>query len=172
MKITKITYQGEIRVQLLEQAQLSRHFKLIVLLQQWGWNNVSVFPTVPVFQWYWEIFMNELINIDRSLSSMIQDKVISCLLYGSDAFYNKTNHKIIIFTLLFIKDTAQKVKFSIKDFFSKCDQIRRKLRIWSHLLKKSLMVNFIFLCSETHTDLTIPFSKSFLFCYILVIQIS
>ena len=24
----------------------------------------------------------------------------------------------------------------IKDFFSKCDQIRRKLRIWSHLLKK------------------------------------
>ena len=28
--------------------------------------------------------------------------------------------------------TAQKMKFSIKDFFSKCDQIRRKLRIWSH----------------------------------------
>ena len=34
--------------------------------------------------------------------------------------------------------------FSIKDFLSKCDQIRRKLRIWSHLLKKSLMENFIF----------------------------
>ena len=31
------------------------------------------------------------------------------------------------------------MKFSNKDFFSKCDQIRRKLRIWSHLLKKSLM---------------------------------
>ena len=30
------------------------------------------------------------------------------------------------------------------NFFSKCDQIRRKLRIWSHLLKKSLMENFIF----------------------------
>ena len=44
--------------------------------------------------------------------------------------------------------TAQKMKFSIKDFFSKCDQIRRKLRIWSHLLKKSLMEmeSFIF-CS-------------------------
>ena len=41
-------------------------------------------------------------------------------------------------------DTAQKMKFSIKDFFSKCDQIRRKLRIWSHLLKKSLTENFIF----------------------------
>ena len=36
------------------------------------------------------------------------------------------------------------MKFSIKDFFIKCDQIRRKLRIWSHLLKKSLMKNFIF----------------------------
>ena len=40
--------------------------------------------------------------------------------------------------------TAQKMKFSIKDFFSKCDQIRRKLQIWSHLLKKSVMENFIF----------------------------
>ena len=43
--------------------------------------------------------------------------------------------------------TAQKIKFSINDFSSKCDQIRRKLGIWSHLLKKPLMKNFIFLCS-------------------------
>ena len=43
------------------------------------------------------------------------------------------------------------MKFSIKDFFSKCDQIRSKVRILSYLLKKSLMENFIFLweiCSE------------------------
>ena len=40
--------------------------------------------------------------------------------------------------------TAQIRKFSIKDFFSKCDQIRRNMRIWSHLLKKSVMENFIF----------------------------
>ena len=39
---------------------------------------------------------------------------------------------------------AQKMKFYIKDFFSKCDQIRSFLRIWSHLLKKSLMEDFIF----------------------------
>ena len=38
------------------------------------------------------------------------------------------------------KATAQKMKFSI-----------RKLRIWSHLLKKSLMENFIF-CSVTFRD--------------------
>ena len=36
------------------------------------------------------------------------------------------------------------MKFSIKDIFSKCDQIRRKLRIWSCLLKNSIMENFIF----------------------------
>ena len=36
------------------------------------------------------------------------------------------------------------MKFSIKDFLSKCDQIRSFLRIWSYLLKKSLMKNFIF----------------------------
>ena len=36
------------------------------------------------------------------------------------------------------------MKFSIKDFFSKCDPIRRKVRIWSHLLKKPFMENFSF----------------------------
>ena len=39
--------------------------------------------------------------------------------------------------------TAQKMKFSIQDFFSKCDQIQ-SLQIWSFLLKKSLMENSIF----------------------------
>ena len=33
--------------------------------------------------------------------------------------------------------TAQKMKFSIKNFFSKCDQIRSFLRIWSHSLEKT-----------------------------------
>ena len=46
--------------------------------------------------------------------------------------------------------TAQKMKFSIKGFFSKCDQIHSSLRIWSHLLKKSLMENFIF-CAVIQT---------------------
>ena len=40
--------------------------------------------------------------------------------------------------------TAQKMKFSIKDLFSKCDQIRCFQRIWLYLLKKFLMENFIF----------------------------
>ena len=40
--------------------------------------------------------------------------------------------------------TAQDMKFSIKDFFSKCYQFRNFLQIWSHVLKKPLMENFIF----------------------------
>ena len=48
--------------------------------------------------------------------------------------------------------TAQEMKFFIKDFFSKCDQIRKKLWIWSHLLKKPLMGNFSFcaVCQTIH----------------------
>ena len=42
------------------------------------------------------------------------------------------------------KKHFQKMKFLIKDFFRKCDQIHRKLQIWSHILKISLMENFIF----------------------------
>ena len=49
--------------------------------------------------------------------------------------------ELLIFWAIF---TAQRMKFSIKDFFSKCDQICSFSRIWSHLLKKSLMENFIF----------------------------
>ena len=55
--------------------------------------------------------------------------------------------RIHVFSYLLDALHSTKMKFSIKHFFSKCDQIRRKLRIWSHLLKKYLMENFIFLCS-------------------------
>ena len=53
-------------------------------------------------------------------------------------------------SLLYRNHTAQKMKFSIKDFFSKCDQILSFLRMWSHLLKKSLMETSIFVqCHPT-----------------------
>ena len=47
----------------------------------------------------------------------------------------------------FLSHTAQKMKFSMKDFFSKCDKIRSFVWIGSHLQKKFFMENFIFLCS-------------------------
>ena len=57
-----------------------------------------------------------------------------------------------------IRITAQKLKFSTKDFFSKCDQIRRKLRIFSHLLNKYLMENFIF-CAVDKLHLHLIFKE-------------
>ena len=65
--------------------------------------------------------------------------------------------------------TAQKMKFSIKDFLSKCDQIHRKLRIWSHLMKKSLTENFIF-CAVIFDSVHIQENtgqRKPVFCYVL-----
>ena len=54
---------------------------------------------------------------------------------------NSAIHRTLTF---FWYHYTKKLKFSIKDFFSKCDQIRSFLRIWLHLLKKSFMENLIF----------------------------
>ena len=53
----------------------------------------------------------------------------------------------------FFLTTAQKMKFSIKDFLSKFEQFLGFLRIWSHLLKKPLMEN-----------LNLKFILKFIFC--------
>ena len=39
--------------------------------------------------------------------------------------------------------TVQKMKFSIQDFFRECDQIRRKLQIWSHLVTFHIRLLYI-----------------------------
>ena len=69
-------------------------------------------------------------------------------------FYRKRTirDENMISTLSYYYYATQKMKISIMDFFSKCDQIRSFLRIWSHLLKKSLMENFIF-CSMLTSSL-------------------
>ena len=60
------------------------------------------------------------------------------------------------FTEPTLTSIAQKMKFSIKDFFSKCDQIRSFLRIWTHLLKKSLIENFIFCAVQNSSKWEYP----------------
>ena len=73
-------------------------------------------------------------------------------------------------TILGVAYTAQKTKFSIKDFFSKCDQICRKMRIWSHLLEKSVIEN-LFLRSDSSMLRRTPTEKlknrrlMFRFCF-------
>ena len=46
--------------------------------------------------------------------------------------------------------TAQKMKFSNEEFFSKCDQIRSKLRILLKFTEEILNRKLHFLCSELH----------------------
>ena len=43
--------------------------------------------------------------------------------------------------------TAQRMRFSLNDFFSKYKQIRTKLRIWSIYTEKILNGKLHFLCS-------------------------
>ena len=54
------------------------------------------------------------------------------------------------------------MKFSIKDFSSKFDQVHKKLRVSSHLLKKSLMKNLIFFAMTLPVDLSMLFVPKFI----------
>ena len=51
--------------------------------------------------------------------------------------------------------TGRKIEFSIKDLLGKCDQIHSFLRIWAHLLKKSLIKNFIFYAVYVRSKFTL-----------------
>ena len=89
--------------------------------------------------------MNSLIKFNRSyiIEFNLNFQKKNILLINSTFLSSWLLLHFIELLALFVTVTVQKMKLSIKDFFSKCDQIRRKLRIWSHLLKKSLMENFI-----------------------------
>ena len=63
-------------------------------------------------------------------------------------FWRISHFHLITFLITASKNTLHKMKFSIEDSFSKFDQIHSFLRIWSHLMKKSLTENFIF-CAVT-----------------------
>ena len=101
-----------------------------------------------------------------------------CLNFGIDIFANvfiqatelrKIECKTHIKSL--VDFTSQKMKFSIKGFFGKCDQIRRKLQIWSHSPKKSIMENFIF-CAVFDVEMQITSCKFKTKVHVLVIDIT
>ena len=62
------------------------------------------------------------------------------------------------------------MKFSNEDFFSKCDQIRIFLQIWSDLLKKSLIENFIFCAVMLITNQKSLGFKIFLYIHVWIIN--
>ena len=85
-------------------------------------------------------------SIDKLVNTI--DKMFSNDSYVSPnlakASWNSCFSTIRYFFFPFLKNTSQKMKFSIKDFSGQCDQIRSFLLSWPHLLKKSLMEKFIF----------------------------
>ena len=85
-----------------------------------------------VFKFSWFLFL-----ADSECSHIF----VLLLLFGSCVLHTVVGLFVFV-THWYV--TSQKMKFSIKDFFSKCDQIRSFLRIWSHLLKKSLMETSFF----------------------------
>ena len=66
-------------------------------------------------------------------------------------YYSSSHYRFSVFHDWYLS-LHKKLKFSIKYFFSECDQMRSFLRIWSHLLRKSLMENFI-LCAVSEQSL-------------------
>ena len=74
----------------------------------------------------------------------IHNKKYTCQNFDQKYEISKPPSAVFINVQISCKYAAQKKKFPIKDFFSKCDQIGKKLQIWSYLLKKSLTENFIF----------------------------
>ena len=103
-------------------------FKKISILKKNSWRLFHVSPQFP--------FITSEMELDyyhQKLNKCVNSRVIERL--------NTQD-------LRKLEKFKKKLKFYIKGFFIKCDQIPRKLRIWSHLLKKFFMENFIFLCSD------------------------
>ena len=129
-------------------------------------------------------YFNEILSHTKSKSNHQAPKFPLVLLYTFHQFlisleesYTRTRLKVFILWMVFVEYSQcwlfNTIKYStlhIKDFSSKCDQFRKKLRIWLHLLEKSLMKNLIFnhqfnfslcfLCKKT--DLKIKGSKDLL----------
>ena len=125
------------------------HGKLHFLctLSRWFWSNLKLFLepglTIPDLLPQAEPNWTKLSKFYLFISLIF-------IIAGTMQSYGKREHywlKISSIMQYPRRVTAQKMKFSTKDFFSKCGQIRIFSRIWSHLLGKSLMENFIFLCS-------------------------
>ena len=132
-----------------------------LLVDDW-WNHFPFFCNCSLFSgenYIWLprfLFITEWSSLDSSGDTTYWINSICSTVYWevSGWWYTLSLTKIsecIIFDKamilshgVLINFAGQKMKFSIKDIFGKCDQIHSYLWIWSHLLKKSLIKNFIF----------------------------
>ena len=83
----------------------------------------------------------------------ISENAYSCIFYAMNQQFRKLALDLLAIVSKLIRKKRNGVHvgvtymgnvFKIDTLVIECDQIRRQLRIWSHLIKKSLMENFIF----------------------------
>ena len=79
------------------------------------------------------------LKIARIFLKIVNKEAILFLLFITKLFSSSQ-----YFIYLLAQISAQKMNFSVKSFFSKCEHVRIKLRTYSHLLNKSLTKNFTF----------------------------
>ena len=107
---------------------------------------------IPEFQTW---FLVNLTSVSNGACIMQANSFVNITMEASDypsgKFAFSSNSRFVVIQLVYLgksrgnrRSTAQRMKFSVKDFLNKCEQIRSKLQICSHLLKKFLTENFIF----------------------------
>ena len=84
------------------------------------------------------MFKPKLFNIEHQGSDLLNQR------NGSDRCAKSIHVWSFFLVQSFSRSWTEYGELKSKNFFSKCDQIRKKLRIRSHLLKKLLMKNFSF----------------------------
>ena len=100
-------------------------------------------------KWFWKASWNDFLVLVLNMMTSSEKKLPNILKTLYIMFYicPQSNIKTGRFCALTVNfecvmhiNSCTKMKFSIKGFFSKCDKIGRKSRIWSHLLQKSLIL--------------------------------
>ena len=96
--------------------------------------------------YYFSVPLLSTVNVNKVLI-ILMIMIIRCFIQRCNL---PLNFCVLLYQLFFGKFLgkyyiiAQKITFSVLDYFGKSAQIRSFLRIFSHLLKKSLTENFVF----------------------------
>ena len=84
------------------------------------------------------------VDVDNHYQMLRQLFYFACFyfnVFNSVEIYIMIYYKWVVYTNIYVDTHYTKMKFSIKDFFSKCDQIRRKLFLCSFRLVDGIIYN-------------------------------
>ena len=101
----------------------------------------------------------------------VSHRSLFSLHFQGELLYGTLPVTIVAFNFIYIKfhffHTVQRMKFSVKNIFSKFELIRRKLRICLHLLKISLSESIFWavLVCQNHFDSSMPGRNKMSFIY-------